>query len=196
MRGFFFSGRFPQHFTLSFGSLMSSTPREKAESSEEESDEDSEDSKEEEEPMLPTSNLEISVDVKSLNASLVIVVLCSLCCSLCCSSLCCSSLCSLCCFFVFFVLFFVLFFFVLFFVFFFFCSFGCKFGVYQVCFLCNGYFRSAHTIMECLHTFCKVCLYNYFEQQLSLSPPPFFLNKSKIFSIYLFFSSCFKSLSL
>eukprot|EP00466_Bigelowiella_natans_P012098 jgi/Bigna1/128658/aug1.7_g3366 len=32
---------------------------------------------------------------------------------------------------------------------------------YLTCKLCNGYFREAHTIMECLHTFCKVCLYNY-----------------------------------
>mmetsp|Transcript_19128 Transcript_19128/g.28612 ORF Transcript_19128/g.28612 Transcript_19128/m.28612 type:complete len:358 (+) Transcript_19128:128-1201(+) len=30
-----------------------------------------------------------------------------------------------------------------------------------VCKLCNGYFREAYTIMECLHTFCKVCLYKY-----------------------------------
>lgn len=57
---------------------MSSTPKDKAkdESSEsEESDEDSDDSKEEEEPMLPTTNLEISVDVTSLNASLVCLCL-------------------------------------------------------------------------------------------------------------------------
>ena len=27
-----------------------------------------------------------------------------------------------------------------------------------ICRLCNGYFREAHTIPECLHTFCKSCL--------------------------------------
>mmetsp|Transcript_41437 Transcript_41437/g.129768 ORF Transcript_41437/g.129768 Transcript_41437/m.129768 type:complete len:317 (-) Transcript_41437:983-1933(-) len=27
------------------------------------------------------------------------------------------------------------------------------------CRLCNGYFRDAHTISECLHTFCKSCLW-------------------------------------
>ena len=27
-----------------------------------------------------------------------------------------------------------------------------------VCGLCDGYFRDAHTIQECLHTFCKPCL--------------------------------------
>ena len=26
------------------------------------------------------------------------------------------------------------------------------------CKLCHGYFRNAHTIVECLHTFCKECL--------------------------------------
>ena len=26
------------------------------------------------------------------------------------------------------------------------------------CKLCNGYFRNAHTIVECLHTFCRECL--------------------------------------
>ena len=27
-----------------------------------------------------------------------------------------------------------------------------------VCTICNGYFRDAHTVQECLHTFCKVCI--------------------------------------
>jgi len=40
-----------------------------------------------------------------------------------------------------------------------------------VCTLCNGYFRSAHTIMECLHTYCKSCIYNYLREKLTLSPP-------------------------
>jgi hypothetical protein len=28
-----------------------------------------------------------------------------------------------------------------------------------VCVLCNGYYRDAHTVQECLHTFCKSCIY-------------------------------------
>lgn len=31
------------------------------------------------------------------------------------------------------------------------------------CPLCNGYFRDAVTIKECLHTFCRWCLYSYVE---------------------------------
>lgn len=31
------------------------------------------------------------------------------------------------------------------------------------CSLCNGYFRDAVTIKECLHTFCRWCLYSYVE---------------------------------
>lgn len=34
-----------------------------------------------------------------------------------------------------------------------------------VCKLCDGYFRDAHTITECLHTFCKTCLLNHFALQ-------------------------------
>ncbi|KAF8821681.1 zinc finger, C3HC4 type (RING finger) domain-containing protein [Cardiosporidium cionae] len=29
------------------------------------------------------------------------------------------------------------------------------------CPICKGYFREAHTIRECLHTFCKVCIYQH-----------------------------------
>lgn len=32
---------------------------------------------------------------------------------------------------------------------------------YLVCSLCMGYFRNAHTIRECLHTFCKTCIVEY-----------------------------------
>jgi len=32
------------------------------------------------------------------------------------------------------------------------------------CALCTGYFREAHTIPECLHTFCKVCLFKKFRR--------------------------------
>lgn len=33
-----------------------------------------------------------------------------------------------------------------------------------ICRLCNGYFREAHTIPECLHTFCKCCLLRELQQ--------------------------------
>jgi hypothetical protein len=29
------------------------------------------------------------------------------------------------------------------------------------CPLCKGIFRDPYTINECMHTFCKVCIYNY-----------------------------------
>nr|CCA22327.1 conserved hypothetical protein [Albugo laibachii Nc14] len=31
-----------------------------------------------------------------------------------------------------------------------------------VCVLCDGYLREAHTIPECLHSFCKSCIYRHF----------------------------------
>lgn len=33
---------------------------------------------------------------------------------------------------------------------------------YISCSLCNGYLREAHTITECLHSFCKVCIEQWF----------------------------------
>jgi len=33
---------------------------------------------------------------------------------------------------------------------------------YLICGLCMGYYRDAMTIKECLHTFCKSCIYKYF----------------------------------
>lgn len=30
------------------------------------------------------------------------------------------------------------------------------------CHLCNGYLRNAHTINECMCSFCKSCIYRYF----------------------------------
>ena len=33
---------------------------------------------------------------------------------------------------------------------------------YLVCRICDGYYRDAYTICECLHTFCKQCLYDAF----------------------------------
>jgi len=50
---------------------------------------------------------------------------------------------------------------------------------YLVCILCMGYFKDAHTISECLHTFCKSCIYKFFMEHstcpqcgISLSPFP------------------------
>jgi len=37
---------------------------------------------------------------------------------------------------------------------------------YFLCSLCMGYFRDATTIIECLHTFCKSCIYKYFREHL------------------------------
>ena len=50
-----------------------------------------------------------------------------------------------------------------------------------VCPLCNGYFRDPYTITECLHTFCKSCLFFAFQTgfrqcptcKTDLSPDPF-----------------------
>eukprot|EP01112_Ceratiomyxa_fruticulosa_P004178 TRINITY_DN1457_c0_g2_i1.p1 TRINITY_DN1457_c0_g2~~TRINITY_DN1457_c0_g2_i1.p1 ORF type:complete len:375 (-),score=101.38 TRINITY_DN1457_c0_g2_i1:120-1151(-) len=51
---------------------------------------------------------------------------------------------------------------------------------YLVCSICMGYFRDPHTIKECLHTFCKVCIFRYLSENsdcpicgISLSPFPF-----------------------
>lgn len=40
---------------------------------------------------------------------------------------------------------------------------------FLVCTLCMGYFREATTTSECLHTFCKSCIYKYF-QSSSICP--------------------------
>jgi len=34
-----------------------------------------------------------------------------------------------------------------------------------VCALCEGYFRDASTILECLHTFCKACIERHFDEE-------------------------------
>ena len=34
-----------------------------------------------------------------------------------------------------------------------------------VCPLCEGYFREAHTVPDCLHTFCKSCLFKEFAKK-------------------------------
>ena len=36
-------------------------------------------------------------------------------------------------------------------------------NAHLVCRLCDGYYRDAHTITECLHTFCKGCLLRHLE---------------------------------
>lgn len=35
------------------------------------------------------------------------------------------------------------------------------------CKICDGYFRDAHTIPDCLHTFCKICLFKEFSKRTS-----------------------------
>ena len=35
------------------------------------------------------------------------------------------------------------------------------------CPLCDGFFRDAHTINECLDTFCKSCIYKYFYEDVN-----------------------------
>lgn len=55
-----------------------------------------------------------------------------------------------------------------------------------ICSLCDGYFRDPYTITECLHSFCKSCLFYAFAEgfrgcprcQISLSPDP----KKKVLS--------------
>ncbi len=29
------------------------------------------------------------------------------------------------------------------------------------CYICEGLFRFAHTIVDCGHTFCQICIFNY-----------------------------------
>ena len=33
---------------------------------------------------------------------------------------------------------------------------------YLTCYLCKGVYRDAHTINECMCTFCKGCVYSFF----------------------------------
>jgi len=49
-----------------------------------------------------------------------------------------------------------------------------------LCPLCFGYFRTAYTIKECLHTFCKSCIFKYFLEKcecpkcaIPLAPNPY-----------------------
>ncbi|OQR92313.1 hypothetical protein ACHHYP_03836 [Achlya hypogyna] len=40
-----------------------------------------------------------------------------------------------------------------------------KINVYFTCSLCTGYFRQPYTIRECIHTFCKSCIFKYIVTQ-------------------------------
>ena len=42
---------------------------------------------------------------------------------------------------------------------------------FLVCPLCKGYFREPYTVTECLHTFCKSCLFKELHKNLRLVPP-------------------------
>jgi len=35
---------------------------------------------------------------------------------------------------------------------------------YLTCYLCKGVYRDAHTINECMCTYCKGCIYHYFTE--------------------------------
>ncbi|KAF0683189.1 Aste57867_24753 [Aphanomyces stellatus] len=39
-----------------------------------------------------------------------------------------------------------------------------------VCFLCHGYLRDAHTLSECLHSFCKSCILRHFHDGARACP--------------------------
>lgn len=39
-----------------------------------------------------------------------------------------------------------------------------------VCSICQGYLREAHTINECLHTFCKQCIFDYLRSGNKICP--------------------------
>ena len=39
-----------------------------------------------------------------------------------------------------------------------------------VCALCGGYFRDCHTITECLHSFCQVCILAHLRQNKNSCP--------------------------
>ena len=39
-----------------------------------------------------------------------------------------------------------------------------------VCKICNGYLREAYTIKDCLHTFCKSCLFDTFTKGIKVCP--------------------------
>ncbi len=60
-----------------------------------------------------------------------------------------------------------------------------KLNRHLTCSLCKGYFREAHTVSECLHTFCKSCIFKHYHQNgntcpecnLNLGPVPLSVTK-------------------
>jgi hypothetical protein len=38
---------------------------------------------------------------------------------------------------------------------------------YLTCYICKGIFRTPYTINECMHTFCKSCIYKHFYRNTS-----------------------------
>ena len=43
---------------------------------------------------------------------------------------------------------------------------------YLTCYLCKGVYRDAHTINECMCTFCKGCIYHFFTENASRAKCP------------------------
>ena len=43
---------------------------------------------------------------------------------------------------------------------------------YLTCYLCKGVYRDAHTINECMCTFCKGCIYKFFGENASRNKCP------------------------
>ena len=43
---------------------------------------------------------------------------------------------------------------------------------YLTCFLCKGVYRDAHTINECMCTFCRNCIVSYFQESNTRSKCP------------------------
>lgn len=43
---------------------------------------------------------------------------------------------------------------------------------YLTCFLCKGVYRDAHTINECMCTFCKGCIYHFFTENAQRTKCP------------------------
>ena len=43
---------------------------------------------------------------------------------------------------------------------------------FLICSICGGFFRDAHTVNECLDTFCKACIVKYFQEDQSRGKCP------------------------
>lgn len=44
-----------------------------------------------------------------------------------------------------------------------------EFTAHLTCQLCGGYYRDCHTIVDCLHSFCRSCLILFFEKKVTLN---------------------------